>query len=84
MFHAFFDFLRDLGPPFGMVVAIVAIACAAGVVNTISKQVRVFADHEADRRLKRDLLEAGYQTDDVEQIANLEVTAEYKKPKMSA
>lgn len=69
--------LFELPPPFNMVVLIVAIIFLGSAISAIAGQVRVFADHEADRRLKRDMIEAGYTPEDAQQLVDLEVTKDY-------
>lgn len=76
------DFIRELfsqlPAPFNMVVVIIAIIFGVGLVTELVKQARIFADHEADRRLKRDMIESGLTTDEAERIASMKITEEYK------
>ncbi|TWU00627.1 hypothetical protein Pla108_15790 [Botrimarina colliarenosi] len=71
---AFFDLVREMPPPFNMIVLVVAIGSAAGVVKALVKQLRVYADNDADRRLKRDLVDSGLTVPEVERIAAAKVT----------
>ena len=82
---AFVDLMKNVPPPFNMVVYIVLIVFVFGFAGTVVKQLRKLYDHEADRRLKRDMIDAGYTIDDAERLAELEVTQEYQgEPKRSA
>lgn len=76
------DFIRELfsqlPPPFNMVVVIISIIFGVGLLTSVITQVRVFADHEADRRLKREMIEAGLSTDEAERIASMKITEDYK------
>lgn len=73
----FFDIVQQMPPPFNMVVLIVAIGCAASVIKGVAKQVRVFADNEADRRLKRAMIDTGLSVEEAERIASMKVTHSY-------
>ena len=68
-----FSTLLALPPPFNMIVLIVALTSAASVIKGITKQVRVFADNEADRRLKRDMIESGLSVDEAAYLAETKV-----------
>lgn len=79
------DFLSDaysqLPPPFNMVVAIILIICVTSLVSDAIKQTRLYFDHEADRRLKQDMIEAGYTAEDARQLADLAITKDYEPDK---
>lgn len=83
--HDAMEFLRELftliPAPFNMVVAIVAIVFGVGLITELVKQARIFADNEADRRLKRDMIESGLSTDEAERIASMKITKDYKPKK---
>ncbi len=68
-----FSRLLDIPPPFNMVVLIVAFGCGASVIKGVVKQVRIFADNEADRRLKREMIESGLAVDEAERIAAMPI-----------
>lgn len=70
-------------PPFNMVIAITAIICVASLFGELIKQVRVYADHEADRRLKRDMIDAGYNSQEARDLSELAVTRDYEPQKSS-
>jgi len=74
---AFFDIVRQMPPPFNMIVLLVAIGCGASLVKGIVKQVRIFVDNEADRRLKREMIDSGLGADEAERIASMKVTHDY-------
>ena len=65
--------LLDLPPPFNMVVLIVGLGCAASAIKGVAKQVRVYADNEADRRLKREMIEYGLSAEEAERVAKAKV-----------
>jgi hypothetical protein len=75
--NQFFDIVQQMPPPFNMVVLIIAIGCAASVLKGVVKQVRVFADNEADRRLKRAMIDTGLSVEEAERIAAMKVTHDY-------
>ena len=54
--------------PFGMIVLVVLIGCMVGVINTIAKQIRMYATHRADVNLKRELVERGLSVDEIERV----------------
>lgn len=74
---AFFDLIRQMPIPFNMVVLIVLIVGVSEVVKAVIKQARIYADNEADRRLKREMIEAGCSADEAQRIADLQVTKPY-------
>lgn len=75
--NAFFDIVRQMPAPFNMVVLIVAMGCVAGVIKSVAKQVRIFADNEADRRLRRDMVDSGLSADEAERIVTAKATQDY-------
>ena len=58
-----------LPPPFNMIVLIIAIICSVELVKSLLKQVRRYADNEADRNLKRELFEGGASVEEAERWA---------------
>lgn len=58
----------NVPPPFNMIVLVVAITCSLGAIKAVTKQARIFADHEADRRLKREMIDVGLSPDEAERI----------------
>ncbi|MEO0529674.1 MAG: hypothetical protein AAF266_03755 [Planctomycetota bacterium] len=75
------ELFSQLPPPFNMIVAVMAIIFGVGLISEVVKQVRIFADHEADRRLKREMIESGLSVEEAERIASLKVTEDYKPKK---
>lgn len=69
--------LLFLPPPFNMVVIIIALGCAASAIKGVAKQVRIYADNEADRRLKREMIEYGLSADEAQRVASMKVTHSY-------
>ena len=68
----------NIPPPFNMIVVIVALSVAAGVISTVVKQIRLFADHQADRQLKIDLVERGVTPEEAERWAQIETKSKRK------
>lgn len=65
------DLLQSLfqGPqPWGMIITVVLIGCAAGVIGTVAGEIRKYACHRKDVELKRDLVERGLTVEEVERI----------------
>ncbi|QDT70838.1 hypothetical protein MalM25_37940 [Planctomycetes bacterium MalM25] len=71
---AAFANLLNLPVPFNMVVLIVAISCGLGAIKSVAKQARIYADHEADRRLKRDMIDIGLSAEEAERIIRAPVS----------
>ncbi len=69
----FLDLVSDMPPPFNMAVLIVAIGCGMSLLSGIVKQVRIFADNEADRRLKREMIDNGLSVEEAERIAAMKI-----------
>ncbi len=66
-----FELLRpitEIAPPFNMIVLIVLIGCVAGVINTIAKQACKYGCHRQDLEFKRELIDRGLPTDEIERI----------------
>lgn len=63
------DTFLTLPPPFNMIVIIVAIVFSVELLKSLFKQIRRFADNEADRRLRRELVESGMSVEEAEQWA---------------
>ena len=77
-----FDQLFMLPPPFNMIVLLAAIVFTAEIVKALVKQTRVWADREADRRMKQDLIHSGMSVEEAERWARLELgrPAKPRKP----
>lgn len=80
---ALINAFSQVPPPFNMVIAIIAIICVTNAFGEVIKQVRLYADHEADRRLKRDMLEAGYNAEEAREFSELAITQDYEPQKAS-
>lgn len=68
-----FSSLLTLPPPFNMIVLIVALTSAVSIIKVVAKQVRIFADNEADRRLKREMIESGLSVSEASTLAETRV-----------
>lgn len=62
------DSVLSIPAPFNMVVMIVLIACAAGVITGLAKEVRKYMCHREEVELKRDLLASGMSAAEIEQV----------------
>ena len=60
--------ITSIPAPFNMVVLIVLIACAAGVITGVAKEVRKYLCHREEVELKRDLLASGMNAAEIEQV----------------
>ena len=60
--------ITSIPAPFNMVVMIVLIACAAGVITGVAKEVRKYLCHREEVELKRDLLASGMNAAEIEQV----------------
>ncbi len=60
--------LTVIPPPFNMVVLIVLIACLAGVLTAISKNIREYFVHRDELDLKREMIESGMSADEIERV----------------
>lgn len=63
----------QLPPPFNMIVLVVALFAVGAVIKSVAKQIRLFIDHEADRRLKRDMIEAGLTGEEARELAETQI-----------
>ena len=68
------EFVRMLWP-FGFVVLIVFIGCAAGVLTTIAKQIRKYTCHRQELEFKRELLDRGLSVAEIERLVRLHAPA---------
>ncbi len=62
------DSVSSIQAPFNMIVMIVLIACAAGVITGIAKEVRKYMCHREEIELKRELLASGMSAAEIEQV----------------
>lgn len=65
--------ILNVPAPFNMIVLIVAISCSLGAIKAVAKEARIYADHEADRRLKREMIDVGLAPDEAERIVSTPV-----------
>ena len=54
-----FDSIATLPTPFNMIVFVVLIGSVAGVIATVTKEVRIFLCHRDEMELKREMLDRG-------------------------
>ena len=60
--------ITSIPAPFNMIVLIVMIACTAGVITGVAKEVRKYLCHREELELKRDLLASGMNSAEIEQV----------------
>ena len=63
-----FESIVSLPAPFNMVVLIVLIGSVAGVIGTIAKEVRKYLCHRTEMELKREMLDRGMKTQEIERV----------------
>ena len=76
---AFFESIAALPVPFNMVVLIVLIGSVAGVIGTIAKEVRKYVCHRSELDLKREMLERGLSSQEIERVMGA-IVPDSKKP----
>jgi hypothetical protein len=64
----FFDSIIDMPAPFNMVVLIVIICTVAGVITSIAKETRKYFCHRSEMDLKREMLDRGMESREIEQV----------------
>ena len=67
------EFLQSIPPPFNMVVVIVLICSIAGVITSIAKQTRKFACYRQELDFKREMLDRGMSSEEIERVARAKV-----------
>lgn len=60
--------ITDIPAPFNMIVLIVMIGAFAGIITTIAKEVRKYACHRQELDFKRELVEQGMTSHEIEHI----------------
>ncbi len=60
--------LTVIPSPFNMVVLIVLIACVAGVITAVAKEVRKYLAYREEIELKREMIESGMGADEIERV----------------
>jgi len=68
------DSIVSIPSPFNMVVLIVLIGSVAGVIGTIAKEVRKYLCHRTEMELKREMLDRGMKSHDIEQVIQAKMT----------
>lgn len=66
--NGFFELMQSVPPPFNMVIYIMLIVCGSGVLTSMLKQIRKFACHRQELEFKRELLDRGMASDEIEQV----------------
>lgn len=56
--------------PFNMVVVVVFIGCMAGVIMTITAEIRKYFCRREELDFKRELVGRGYSADEIERVCN--------------
>lgn len=65
---SFVELMRNVPPPFNMVVYIILIISVGSVLQSLMKQIRKYASHRQELDFKRELLDRGMGVDEVEQV----------------
>lgn len=73
------DRIMSMGEPWHMIILVVLVGSVAGLLGTISKQIRKYACHRRDIDLKRELVERGLSVDEIERIVAAKGTAASKE-----
>ena len=66
--NALFQSIMALPTPFNMVVFIVLIGSVAGVICSITKEVRIFLCHRDEMELKREMLDRGIGANEIDRV----------------
>jgi hypothetical protein len=72
LFHS----IVSIESPFNMIVLVVLIGSIAGVISSIAKQIRKYACHCGETRLKRELVERGLSVEEIERIVTAKLPSE--------
>jgi hypothetical protein len=56
--------------PFNMIVMVVFIGAAAGVITTISAEIRKYFCRREELEFKRELVDRGMSADEIERVVN--------------
>ena len=62
--------ITDIPPPFNMIVLIVLICASAGIVTSIAKEIRKYACHRQELDFKRELLDQGLSSNEIEHVVS--------------
>lgn len=68
---SFVDLMQTVPAPFNMVVLIVLIMSLAGVCTSLGKQVRKYACHRQELEFKRQMLDRGLATEEIERLVRV-------------
>ena len=60
--------ILNIPTPFNMVVLVVLIGSVVGLLSTIAIQIRRYSCHRQEIELKRELVDRGLSTDEIERI----------------
>jgi hypothetical protein len=66
--NQFIQGIFQLQTPFNMVVLIILIGSAAGIISGLFKQIRKYACYHQELNFKREMLDRGLSTEEIEQI----------------
>ena len=64
--------------PFNMIVLVVLIGCLAGVIGTVAKELRAYLCHRSEIALKREMVELGIGSQEIERILSAKVKPSQK------
>ena len=63
-----FDSIATLPTPFNMIVFVVLIGSVAGVIGTVTREVRIFLCHRDEMELKREMLDRGMELQEIDRV----------------
>lgn len=62
------ELMRNVPPPFNMVVYVILILSIYGVMTSVFKQIRKFACHRQELDFKREMIDRGMHAEEIEQV----------------
>ena len=63
-----FEQIIAMPSPFNMIVLVVVVSCGVGLVTSLAKQLRKYACHKQELDFKRELLDRGMSTEEIERV----------------
>lgn len=69
-----FKAIIDIPAPFNMIVLVVLFGCIAGTIGAIAKEIRKYGCHRQAIDFKRELVDRGLSSEEIERIVGAPVT----------
>jgi hypothetical protein len=63
-----FELINSLGMPFNLVAFIVLIGAVSSVITSVVKQIRKYFCHRQEIEFKREMLDRGMSTEEIESV----------------